>query len=530
MPTEHAIMLCYGPQNTSAVMPQFSSNMSNVTVADKATQTGTLKYPAASRLRLYGTQRRRRDSPTSRVGSASPEVSPREPSHVVWRQRSANLLPLRLRGGGRDRWPSNGGMEAVGRPMHEEPTQDFSQFYHDPCRNLPTRQKRKIYIQPIGSFGDAKVSTDVYLKWLRDYCEAFYYNLTVRILDPMPVSHTGCAFRINEYTQNLQIHAGYLLNYLKKKKPKDAFCIVGITMIDLYPKDSWNFVFGQASLTEGVGIFSFARYDSDFYSANYKGRLKTTKKLPAADYSVFDGYYTPEITSKLLLRSCKTLTHEIGHIFGLHHCQWLECVMQGSNHLEESDRRPLDLCPICLRKLQSVLGFSILERYKALQRWIEDKASGTDEGHSSEARGGLPKPVFGVLYADGIPKIYSSAPSGGIGSAPPDWFRPKERGGAKPRLIFAVNLGTWSPAVAGCVSCADVRASNHAKLGEASLRPQQGPEPQKSCNPRAERPLVWGGRVGELAVFGTLPRARRLQQRFQLWLRRMRCSCIGPAS
>lgn len=48
------------------------------------------------------------------------------------------------------------------------------------------------------------------------------------------------------------VHIGHLLKYLKKKKPKDAFCIVGITMIDLYPKDSWNFVFGQASLTEGM--------------------------------------------------------------------------------------------------------------------------------------------------------------------------------------------------------------------------------------------------------------------------------------
>ena len=60
----------------------------------------------------------------------------------------------------------------------------------------------------------------------------------------------------------------------------------------------------------------------------------------------------------------QTLTHEIGHIFGLRHCQWLACLMQGSNHLEEADRRPLNLCPICLRKLQCAIGFSTVERYK----------------------------------------------------------------------------------------------------------------------------------------------------------------------
>lgn len=58
------------------------------------------------------------------------------------------------------------------------------------------------------------------------------------------------------------------------------------------------------------------------------------------------------------------MTHEIGHMFGIKHCQWLNCVMQGSNHLEESDRRPLDFCPICLRKTQSAVGFKIAERYK----------------------------------------------------------------------------------------------------------------------------------------------------------------------
>lgn len=58
------------------------------------------------------------------------------------------------------------------------------------------------------------------------------------------------------------------------------------------------------------------------------------------------------------------MTHEIGHMFGIRHCQWLSCVMQGSNHLEESDRRPLDFCPICLRKLQVSVGFNIADRYK----------------------------------------------------------------------------------------------------------------------------------------------------------------------
>uniref|UniRef100_A0A7N9D0G2 Archaemetzincin-2 n=1 Tax=Macaca fascicularis TaxID=9541 RepID=A0A7N9D0G2_MACFA len=221
---------------------------------------------------------------------------------------------------------------------HPEAPQDFEQFFSDPYRKTPSPDKRSIYIQAIGD----------------------------------------------------------ILKFLKKKKPEDAFCIVGITMIDLYPRDSWNFVFGQASLTDGVGIFSFARYGSDFYSMRYEGKVKKLKKTSSSDYSIFNNYYIPEITSVLLLRSCKTLTHEIGHIFGLRHCQWLACLMQGSNHLEEADRRPLNLCPICLRKLQCAVGFSIVERYKALVRWIDDESSGTPGAtpeHSREGNGNLPKPV-----------------------------------------------------------------------------------------------------------------------------------------
>uniref|UniRef100_A0A8C5LDE9 Archaemetzincin-2 n=1 Tax=Jaculus jaculus TaxID=51337 RepID=A0A8C5LDE9_JACJA len=213
---------------------------------------------------------------------------------------------------------------------HPEAPQDFEKFFSDPYRKAPTPEKNNIYIHlpSHGSLGNSRVISEEYVKWLKGYCEAFFYGLTVKFLEPVSISATKCSFR--------------------KKKPEDAFCVVGITMIDLYPRDSWNFVFGQASLTEGVGIFSFARYGKDFHSSCYKGTVTKAQRTSSSEYPIFDNYYIPEITSVLLLRSCKTLTREIGHIFGLRH----------------SDRRPLNLCPICLRKLQCALGFDIVERYK----------------------------------------------------------------------------------------------------------------------------------------------------------------------
>jgi archaemetzincin len=57
-------------------------------------------------------------------------------------------------------------------------------------------------------------------------------------------------------------------------------------------------------------------------------------------------------------------------MFGIRHCVYYECVMNGSNHLQESDSRPLELCVVCLRKLQSNIKFDILERYKRLYQFV----------------------------------------------------------------------------------------------------------------------------------------------------------------
>ena len=52
--------------------------------------------------------------------------------------------------------------------------------------------------------------------------------------------------------------------------------------------------------------------------------------------------------------------------------------MNGSNHLVESDRRPLHLCPVCLRKLEWSIGFDVVERYASLGN-VTRKARFMDE-------------------------------------------------------------------------------------------------------------------------------------------------------
>jgi archaemetzincin len=64
-------------------------------------------------------------------------------------------------------------------------------------------------------------------------------------------------------------------------------------MEDLYPDPHWNFVFGQASLQDRVGVFSFARYDPFFYGESHSSQYQEL----------------------LLRRSAKVLVHETAHMF-----------------------------------------------------------------------------------------------------------------------------------------------------------------------------------------------------------------------
>jgi archaemetzincin len=231
--------------------------------------------------------------------------------------------------------PNNGDWLAE----HFEPGQSFDNFVSiEPAK--PDRHRNKIYLQPLGDFIDGQSPS---LENLRTYT-ASYFMMDVKILPVLPAMGSELRTRRNPCTRNRQILTGDVLLLLRKRRPPDAFCVLAITMEDLYPGPSWNFVFGQASHQDRVGVFSFARYDPAFYGEK---RGKDFKEI-------------------LLRRSCKVLAHETGHMFSMAHCIYFKCVMNGSNHLQESDARPLFLCPVCLRKLQYTIGFDVVGRYRKL--------------------------------------------------------------------------------------------------------------------------------------------------------------------
>jgi archaemetzincin len=225
--------------------------------------------------------------------------------------------------------------------VHPEPGQTFYEFKASEP-NRPTGSRRIIYLQPLGEFVADRSPP---IEKLREFASTFF-AMEVKVLPAASIDGSKFTTRHNPNTGNLQILTGEVLTFLKARVPADAFCVLAITMQDLYPEPSWNFVFGQASLRERIGVYSFARYDPVFY-----GEQRSS------------GYET-----LLLRRSSKVLAHETGHMFGLAHCTFFNCLMNGSNHLVESDRRPLHLCPVCLRKLQWSIGFNVLDRYGALER------------------------------------------------------------------------------------------------------------------------------------------------------------------
>jgi archaemetzincin len=237
---------------------------------------------------------------------------------------------------------------------HPEDGETFEQ-YIDSRPTLPTKVRQTIYIQPVGKF-----SADQ--KWAinktSEYMRAFY-NLPVVLRDAVPVGRVPDDMTRTQYPNNVQIRTSYFLDdLLPKQLPSDAAALICLTSNDLFPGDTWNYVFGQASLEKRVGVWSL-------------WRLNKNNGKPAS-------------RDLLLARTLKIAMHEVGHMFSMRHCTKYECLMSGTNSLDETDRRPLDACPECAAKISWAMKYPLVDRYNNLAAFWKKLRRSSEENRMSD--------------------------------------------------------------------------------------------------------------------------------------------------
>lgn len=123
--------------------------------------------------------------------------------------------------------------------------------------------------------------------------------------------------------QRRQCRSTAFLNELSRL-PSSEEIRLGIADVDFFVPEL-SFVFGEASRERRIAVVSIARLDPQFYGES-------------AD------------AGKLTRRTVTEVLHELGHVFGLDHCERIDCVMWFSNTLAQTDRKGLEFCERCAEK------------------------------------------------------------------------------------------------------------------------------------------------------------------------------------
>jgi len=226
----------------------------------------------------------------------------------------------------------------------------------------PTTERPYIVLQPLWSLDAPKKET---LQAMKEYVAACF-QLPVRIEETIEFDARDRklgltrVITVDRFKKRTEYDAEKILDLLVPRVPSDAAVYFAVTDVELYAGS--DNLHGYASLGRRVGVMTFSRL--------------WPRNAAAAD-------------AETLRRSLRFVSHEIGHMFGMEHCVFYRCPMNGCKNLAESDTSPLHFCPVCRQKLQWLLEPDEKKRNSALldfydkhglkdeATWIQKRMKGT---------------------------------------------------------------------------------------------------------------------------------------------------------
>jgi archaemetzincin len=178
-------------------------------------------------------------------------------------------------------------------------------------------EKRLIGVVPFGKI------PKIALKIIAAHISALI-NLPSQVLPSL--EHPEYAFDSRRY----QYDAGIIIEALESMPFKDYEKVLCVLNLDLFIP-IFTHVFGEAKQGGKFALVSLFRLNKNS-----------------------DGSFpSPPL---LYERAVKVALHELGHLFGLFHCEHERCLMHFSGSIEELDEQPIYLCNYCSVYLQDELN------------------------------------------------------------------------------------------------------------------------------------------------------------------------------
>ncbi|KAF2203771.1 hypothetical protein GQ43DRAFT_239012 [Delitschia confertaspora ATCC 74209] len=250
---------------------------------------------------------------------------------------------------------------------------------------------------------------------IAEYLEAFYHGLPVKIfperlrftpweercsakrkekLKYIGLAHGGQCTRIRvrqapDGVFQYQLNLNDILTVAMRILPSDAYAVVLLVNHDMYEHEDDVFCCGRAYGASRISVVQAPRYHPMLdhrekinhahmwpasHCKEFVNKLcaeedvkpkKVESKPPVrgpmhaavAAVSKVTSPSTPDGLQALWFsRVARTVSHELGHCFGLDHCVYYACNMQGCSGMQEDVRQAPYLCPVCLAKVSYAIA------------------------------------------------------------------------------------------------------------------------------------------------------------------------------